>query len=147
MSLSDMEARGELEPLATSDEELARLLAAVDRRLTDAGVDLTSNEARFEHAYHAMLGAALAALRAHEYRVVGPTGKHFLTLKTLRHTIRIPDKQVRYIQKLRHRRNLDLYEGGTPVSKVELDEAMSLAREVSQLTRKYVVRLRPDLKS
>ena len=87
MSLSEMEARSELEPVASTPEELNRLLTMVKRRLQDAAVVETSNEARFEHAYHAILGCALAALRANDFRVYSLEGKHVLALNTLQYTV------------------------------------------------------------
>ena len=144
MSLSEMETRGELEPLASTPEELIRLLSMVRRRLKDAAVVETSNEARFEHAYHAILGCALAALRVNDYRVFGSAGKHLLALNTLQHTVGVPAAQVRYYQKLRNRRNIDLYEGSTPVSETELSEALAAAQKLLTSTAAYVKQRRAD---
>ena len=145
MSLSEMEARGELEPVASSPEELKRLLVAIRRRLKDADVEATSNEARFEHAYHAILGCALAALRANDLRATAPTGKHVLTLNTLAHTVKLPHKRLRYFQQLRNRRNIDLYEGDLPVSTTELLEAIAAARDLAAQAETYVRQLRPEI--
>ena len=145
MSLSEMEARGELEPLASTPEELARLHGSIQRRLKDASVELTSNEARFEHAYHAILGAALVGLRALDYRVDIQAGKHVLVLNTLKYTAGLADSKIRYLQKLRNRRNIDLYEGGAPVSGVELEEAIIAAHHIVDIVITYVKQLRPEI--
>jgi uncharacterized protein (UPF0332 family) len=144
MSLSDLEAAGELEPRASSPEELSRLLEAAERRLADARIEAVSNQGRFECAYHTILNCALAALRANDYRVDVHAGKHMLTLNTLAETLRLPAAQLRLIQGMRQKRNVDLYEGDRPVSELERDTAIELAQALLAQTKEYVRQLRLD---
>lgn len=145
MSLADMEANGDLRLMASTPEELENLLAAVKRRLADAAVEATSNEARCEHAYNAVFNCARAALRANDYQVDVDTGAHRVTLNTLRHTVGVDAAHVRFFQSLRQRRNLDLYEGDAPVSNTELAEALPAAKRLSEKTDAYVRQLRLNL--
>ena len=128
--------------MASSHDELKRLLAGAQRRLIDAAADNTSNEARTEHSYHVILQCAVAALRANDYRGDGSEGKHVLSLNTLEHTLGLEPKLIRYFQKLRQRRHIDLYEGDAPVSDNEMLEAISAAAELLDQTRQYIRQLR-----
>ena len=80
MSLEEMEASGQLEALACTQAELAKLLTAARRWLADADVEAVSDQGRYESAYNAVLACALAALRANDYRVYTHEGKHVITL-------------------------------------------------------------------
>jgi hypothetical protein len=50
-----------------------RLLAAIDRNLADAGVDLISDESRFDVAYKAVMQCALVAASKHPELLKAPT--------------------------------------------------------------------------
>jgi hypothetical protein len=69
MSLNDIEAAGEISPMAHSQEELVNLMRMARRRLSDALIIELSAESRVVNAYQCILACAKAALRALDYRV------------------------------------------------------------------------------
>jgi hypothetical protein len=145
MSLSKMEEAGELEPLASSAQEITNLLEGARRWLDDAEVAEVSNPGRYESAYNAILNCALAALRANDYRVDVHEAKHVVTLNTLQYTLGIEPDHLQILQKMRQRRNIDLYTGGRPVSEHERKWAVATARTLLEQTVLYVNQLRSGL--
>ena len=127
MSLSDLEAAGELEPFAHSPEELGSLMRVASRRSTDAELKQLSSESRVVSAYQCVLACAKAALRAQDYRVPRGLKQHYITIQTLRFTLGLDAKQVSYCQGLRSKRHRDEYEGTLEASDTEADEAAAFA--------------------
>lgn len=146
MGLPEMEAAGQLEPLAATNSEINALLSAAQRWLADARVAAVSNQGRFECAYNAVLNCALAALRANDYRVDAREGKHVFAIESLRFTIGCSPSLLLQLQKMRQRRNLDLYAGERPVSEKERDLALSTAAALVEQTRDYISQLRLDFR-
>jgi len=114
---------------ATS-EEIERLLAAITRRLEDAGRPSNHPETRLEQAYHAILNCALAVLRADGLRAVNAPGKHRLVLESLGETLGVDADRVSYFQQLRDLRHRDIYEGSIHVSVHEAEEATEEAAQL-----------------
>ena len=135
MSLSDMEAAGELEPMAHTPEELESLLRMAKRRLGDAQLDQLSAESRMVNAYQCIHGFARAMLRAQDYRVPNGPRQHYLTLETLRFTLGMDAKKVSYCQALRSKRHKDEYEGTLEVSDTEAEEAADFAAKLLEVTK------------
>lgn len=127
MSLSDMEAEGELEPMAHSPEELDSLLRMASRRLADAQLEQLSAESRVVNAYQCILACAKAALRALDYRVQNGPSQHFTTLVTLRFTPNLDAKRISYCHSLRRKRHRDEYEGTFEATDTEAQEAADFA--------------------
>ncbi|MCC7478385.1 hypothetical protein IT575_07970 [bacterium] len=125
--LEEMEAAGELEPLAHSPEEIDSLLRMAGRRLSDARLEQLSPESRIVNAYQCVLACAKAALRLNDYRVVNGPRQHFLTLETLPATLHAQPAELAYAQSLRRKRNRDEYEGSLDASDSEAEEAAGFA--------------------
>jgi hypothetical protein len=142
MNLDDLEAAGKIAPLASSRSEIAKMLSGADRWLSDARVEAISDSTRYDLAYNCILSCASAALHANDYRVTAREGHHAITLDTLSATIRIDAADLRLLQKMRHRRNLDLYQGEMPVTKPERELAINIATAILQQTRIYVAQRR-----
>ena len=83
MSLEEMLLRSELKRERLVPGEMDRLLETVHRRLQDASHPEIYPETRLEQAYHAILGCALIALRAHGLRLTGMRGHHIVALESL----------------------------------------------------------------
>lgn len=139
MSLADMELQGFLEPCAGTPEEVASLLETAQRHLADAQLPGMSPQSRIVHAYQVILACATGALRARDYRVPNIEGKHKHTLDTLKFTLGIKPRDVKYFQTLRQKRHEDLYEGGLVASEME-------ARDALESVRKLLARTGKDLK-
>lgn len=144
MSLEDLEAAGSLEPLRSTPEEVDRLIAAARRLIEDAEVEAVSNQGRYVSAYHAILNCAMANLRSRDYRVDLHEGKHALTIDTLAFTLGYPPERIRVLQKMRARRNMDLYAGDRPASEQEREAAVNLAREILAHTEACIRQARLD---
>lgn len=135
MRLHEMEAAGELEPLAHSPEELENLLRMAARRAADAQLAELSAESRVVNAYQCVLACAKAALRALDYRVPNITRQHYLTLETLRDTLDLNVSQISYCQSLRSKRHRDEYEGTLEASDTEAEAAVAFASGLLSATK------------
>jgi len=97
--------------------------------LHDAQNTNLSYSSRFDLAYNAAHGLALAALRQCGYR----TDKRYLVFQCLVHTTPLQPASVRVFSLCHERRNLAEYEGHMEVDEALLDELISNALELQQL--------------
>jgi hypothetical protein len=87
VSLADWADHGWLRPHNTSDQEIANLLAIVERELHDSAVTQISQDARLGMLYNAALKLGDVALRGSGYRVAGGTSQHHHILMSLSLTL------------------------------------------------------------
>ena len=80
MTLQNLLRIGRLKEHAATAAEVQRLLAAVDRNLTDAAQTGISDETRFDAAYKAVMQCALAAMLVQGYRPSTSEPGHHVTL-------------------------------------------------------------------
>ncbi len=132
MSLQEMLLRSELKREKAVPGEIERMLGTVQRRLQDAEHEDIHPETRLEQAYHAILGCALSALRAHDLRTVNRPGHHMVALESLADTLGLSIDRIDYFQTLRDLRNKALYTGGTYVSDSQASEAVEEARKLAE---------------
>jgi hypothetical protein len=109
MSLGDWLRNSWLVEHKTSREEIAGLLAIVERDLANAKVAGLSDDWRLSIAYNAALQAATAALAAAEYRAVREQ-HHYRTIQSLALTIGWPAPKVDRFDRFRKKRNIIGYE-------------------------------------
>ena len=133
MTLSEMEAAGEVARLKCSRAEAVNLRGTAERLLSDAGNTGNSPETRLDLAYQAILITAKLALRASGYRLRGRKDEHLRTLDTLGATVVASAGDLGYYQSLRQKRHKDFYRGTLKVSRAEAEEAVKEA--VSLLAR------------
>jgi hypothetical protein len=126
MSLGDWLRNSWLVEHKTSREEIAGLLAIVERDLANAKVAGLSDDWRLSIAYNAALQAATAALAAAEYRAVREQ-HHYRTIQSLALTIGWPAPKVDRFDRLRKKRNIIGYESAGVVSEREAQEMHELA--------------------
>ena len=101
-----------LDAITPSREQIARLLAAAQRNLVDAGVEQLSNESRFDAAYKAIMQLAMLALNANGYRTLtSRAGHHQTAIQSLTLTIGLPVDRMIVLDALRKQRNLSDYSG------------------------------------
>lgn len=129
MSLQNLVGRT-LERVAPDRAAIARMLAAAERNLADAGIAALSVENRFDAAYKSIMQCAMVALRANGYRTLtSHPGHHQTALQTLPLTIGLANDRMIVLDALRKQRNLADYEGN-PVSAGALAECIAQARRL-----------------
>ena len=145
MSLENLLKIGQLKRHTTDAAEIARLLEAAQRNISDATVEAISVETRFDAAYKAIMQLALAALMANGFRPdTNRPGHHMTVLQALPLTIGMAGERVTVMDALRRKRNLSDYTGediDEGSMQQCLDEARQLLAEVSAWLRDN----RPDL--
>src|SRR5436190_197611 len=87
MSLQEWQKNGWIRPHRTSPEEIASLLAVVDRDVTASADAKIDGDWRFAIAYNAALQSAALALKAAGFEVPKGGGTHQRTIESLRLTI------------------------------------------------------------
>lgn len=126
MSLGDWLKNSWLVEHKTSAEEIAGLLAIVERDLANAKVAGLSDDWRFNIAYNAALQAATAALAASGFRAAREQ-HHYRTIQSLALTIGWPGGKVDRLDRFRKKRNITGYESAGVISKGEAREILELA--------------------
>lgn len=114
----------------TSPEEIADLLAIVQRDLEDSVREGLSPDWQLNIAYNAALRAAQAALAASGYRVSRAASAHRRTIDSLRITVGLEPELVRHLDVFRRRRNITEYDRAGMTSADEAAEMHELAIEV-----------------
>jgi hypothetical protein len=135
--------RDEIVPEAASPEEIANLLAVVDRELGDSE-SARSLDGRFVHAYWACLTVARTALRACGYRLRSVAG-HVRTIESLEHTMEVDQGSRRQLHTFRTKRARADYEMVDTVSGADLEEASRLAEELREKLHSWLMAEHPDL--
>ena len=118
MTLENLFKSGNLQQEPPDQREFEGLVRSARDRLKDSQVSKLSFASRFDLAYSAAHGFALAALRASGYR----TDKRYLIFQCLVHTVSMSNASVRIFSLCHQRRNLAEYEG-----QLEVDEALLAA--------------------
>ena len=129
MSLRDWLRNSWLTEHETSPEEIASLLAIVERDLANAAIGGLSADWKLNIAYNAALQAATAALAASGYRAAREQ-HHYRTIQSLAHTLSWSAARVNQIDRFRKKRNIGGYETAGLVSDQEALEMLQLAAEL-----------------
>jgi hypothetical protein len=124
--LANLVKIGKLKLEPYDESEYRGLVRAAGRRLTDAGNEALSPESRFDLAYNASHGLALAALRYDGHR---PDGR-YLVFQSLEHTIGMSPAKWRVLSKCHDARNLAEYEGHSDVDLRLLSDLLKIATEL-----------------
>ena len=126
MHLRDWQRNSWLVEHKSSPEEIAALLAIVERDLANAKVAGLSDDWRLNIAYNAALQAATAALAAAGFRAAREQ-HHYRTIQSLALTIGWPAAKVDRFDRFRKKRNIIGYESAGVVSDLEVREMHELA--------------------
>ncbi|MCU7928884.1 MAG: hypothetical protein KZQ97_20965 [Candidatus Thiodiazotropha sp. (ex Dulcina madagascariensis)] len=118
MTLENLVRINELHNEPPDKREFEGLLIAAGDRLNDAENKGLSYASRFDLAYNAAHGLALAALRAAGYR----SNKRYLVFQCLVHTVNFSKGQVRLFSVCHDRRNRAEYEGQFETDEPLLEE-------------------------
>ena len=115
---------GQLKAEPRNAQEVTRMLAMAQTRLSDAKLNKLSLEGRFTSAYNAAHAAALAALRWHGYR----SENRYTVFQCLTHTLGWPANRWRVLDTAHQKRNLAEYEGYLEVEESTVAEMCELVQ-------------------
>jgi len=121
MTLENLLKINQLKKEASDKREFDGLLNSAKDRLKDAGNTSLSYSSRFDLAYNAAHGFALALLRASGYR----SDKRYLVFQCLAHTTELSRVHIRIFSKCHEKRNLAEYEGHFEVDELLLSELIA----------------------
>lgn len=138
MSLNAWQANGWLLAHKTSRQEIAGLLAIVERDLHASETANLSPDWRLNIAYNAALQSAKAALAASGYLAGKAGNAHYHTLQSLTLTIGLDAKTVARLDAFRKRRNSTEYDTAGVTSDSEADEMRMLAGDVAGRVRAWL---------
>ncbi len=125
-------------------QEIADLLALVDRDLEDAAVDRLSPDWRLGIAYNAALQLAILALAAEGYRPDRQRA-HERAIHSLRFTVRLENDRIAVLDGVRRKRNVASYERAGTASATEAEEILRLARDLRSRTLEWLGQHHPQL--
>lgn len=125
---------GQLKAEPRNAQEVSRMLAMAQTRLSDAKLNKLSLEGRFTSAYNAAHAAALAALRWHGYR----SENRYTVFQCLTHTLGWPASRWRVLDTAHQKRNLAEYEGYLEVEESTVAEMCALVQSLISDVRALV---------
>ena len=144
MSLSDWLANRWLAEHRVSREEIADLLAVVDRDLEDAAIDRLSADWRLGISYNAALQLAILALAAEGYRTDRQRA-HERAIQSLRFTVELEQDHIAVLDGVRRKRNVANYERAGTASAREAEEIFQLAHDLRTRVLEWLERHHPHL--
>ncbi len=118
MTLENLLKIKQLNKEPADKNEFDGLVKAGIDRLNDSQINTLSYASRFDLAYNAAHGLALAALRASGYR----SDKRYLVFQCLVYTTDLSKTQIRIFSRCHEKRNLAEYEGQYEVGEQLLTE-------------------------
>ena len=128
MTLENLVKINQLNSEAADKNEFKGLVQTAVDRLTDSQIDSLSFASRFDLAYSAAHGLALAALRAAGYR----SDKRYLVFQCLVHTTDLSKTQIRIFSRCHDKRNLAEYEGHFETDEQLLTELIANTKALLQ---------------
>jgi hypothetical protein len=134
MILENLVRIHQLNKEAADKREFDGLVNAASDRLNDAENSSLSYASRFDLAYSAAHGLALAALRAAGYR----SDRRYIVFQCLIHTTTINKKYIRLFSKCHEKRNLAEYEGHFKADEQLLSELLTCTKELRRIVYKLI---------
>jgi hypothetical protein len=128
----------------TSPEEIAGLLAIVERDLANSKIAGLSADWRLSIGYNAALQAATAALAASGYRAAREQ-HHYRTVQSLAFTIGWQAVKVDRLDRFRKKRNIGSYETAGAASDREATEMQELAATLRDDVLAWLRKHHPEL--
>lgn len=131
MSLELWKQNGWLREHETSREEVAGIMALVDRDLVDAAREEVSTDWRFNIAYNAGLQLATAVLYTAGYRAGRGESKHFRVIQALPLVMGERFSTIAaYLDSCRRKRNVSEYDAVGTVSEKEATDLLRTVRDL-----------------
>jgi uncharacterized protein (UPF0332 family) len=130
MSLELWKTNEWLREYETSAQEVASILALVERDLEDAAKKEISTDWRFNIAYNAGLQLATVVLYAAGYRAGRGESKHYRVIQALPLAMGQQFSTLRnYLDNCRRKRNVSEYDAAGTISKKEAEDLLQTVRE------------------
>lgn len=131
MTLENLLRIRQLHSELADKREFDGLVKAAMERLNDAENSTLAYASRFDLAYNAAHGLALAALRASGYR----SDKRYMVFQCLVHTTNLSNIQTRIFSICHDRRNLAEYEGYFEIDEPLLAELIANTKQLLNLVK------------
>ena len=145
MSLENLVKIGQLEKITPDRGDIARLLEAATRSLSDARLSGLSAEGRFDMAYKAIMQTANAALQSNGYRTLtSKPGHHQTMIQVLPQTAGLDKAIAVQLDALRKQRNVIDYSGDL-VSDTMAAEVITQADSLIKQVRAWLAEHQPHL--
>ncbi|MGB6045851.1 MAG: hypothetical protein WBF93_22035 [Pirellulales bacterium] len=144
MSLENWLNNAWLKKHETSPQEIANLLAVVDRDIETSQVPKLGPDWSFDIAYNAILQAATAALAAAGYQA-DRVNKHKRVLDSLEFTLGLDKGAIDVLDAFRRKRHTAVYEVVGAVSEQEASEVVTLAKDIRARLHAWLRNEYPDL--
>lgn len=144
MSLRDWLQNRWLSEHRTNRQEIADMLAAVERDLADCAAKGLSPDGRMAIAYSAALKVASAALAAVGYRATREQ-YHYRVIQSLAYTVNSDPTLIVELDQFRKKRNLSTYEYAGTVSDYEADRMIELAEALRDRVVTWLNEMHPEL--
>src|SRR5262249_28087788 len=135
MSIPELDNRvkiGKLKVELGTRAEFDGLVDSARKRLADARNESLADQSRFDLAYNAAHGLALAALRQKGYR----SENRYIVFQALIHTVGMDAPTCRVLSKAHTERNLAEYEGRSEVDQQLLSELIRSATRLETAVAK-----------
>ena len=144
MSLKQWADNGWLKPHRTSRKEISSLLSIVERDLTDARRDISSDW-RFGIAYNAALKLCRILLSAEGYRPSHEL-QHYRTLAALPEILGETKKEdAEYLNDCRKKRNIVEYDYVGGASDSDADELIEFVKDLRDEVMNWLKKTHPEL--
>jgi hypothetical protein len=145
VSLADWQKNGWLKAHQTNRNEIAELMAIVDRDLAASKTPGLHNDWSFNIAYNAALQLATAALAASGYQAER-ANHHYRVIDSLGFTIGIDAGTIKKFDIFRKKRNISDYERSARISEREVEEIRLLAEKLKVDFDTWILKAHPHLK-
>jgi len=100
-------------------------------------IDSKEPEVIFNFSYSALIKSGISLIASFSYRIKSRTGHHVKILEKLSEIL--DDKDIEIIgDKMRKKRNLDLYEGGIIIFQKEAKDYLNFIKQVIKRTEEYL---------
>ncbi len=91
--------------------------------------NLNNSEIAYRICYEAIIKLGIAMIAKHNYKVRSNTGHHYKILQKIAEITKLKD-EINYIQFVRRKRNIDLYEGGSDFTETELKNLLKVTKKI-----------------
>ncbi len=145
MSLQEWQKNGWIRPHATAREEIASLLAVVERDLRASEGKALDADWRFAIAYNAALQCAAIALKASGFEAAKGGGAHYQTIESLKLTLGDEGSIVDTLHAYRAKRGGGIYETTGIASEREITELRKLAADLHTRVLAWLKQKHPKL--
>lgn len=145
MTLENLLAIYKLQAVTPDKSAVAKLLAAAERNLADAQLEVLSTDNRFDAGYKTIMQCAMLGLLANGYRTsTSQPGHHQTAIQALTKSMGISGDVIIVLDALCKKRNLSDYDGD-PIPSTLLKTCLSEAATLLQFTRAWLQEQHPQL--